>query len=80
MAGDGAVIGRDADRDPVGRGPESQRAHAGQLVRAIDVPVRRELGVFDNPYPEFDPKAFADEMKRAAAAHYGARGRRSCAN
>ena len=58
----------------LGEDQRVKRAHAGQLVRAIDVPVRRELGVFDNPYPDFDPKAFADEMKRAAAAHYGSAG------
>ena len=40
------------------------------------LPVRRELGVFDRPYvdADFDPKAFADEMKRASAAHYGTAG------
>jgi uncharacterized protein (DUF927 family) len=51
-----------------------KRAHAGQLARAIDVPARRELGVFDQPYPDFDPKTFADEMKRAASACYGTAG------
>ena len=51
-----------------------KRAHAGQLVRAIDIPSKRELGVFDRPYVDFDPKAFADEMKRAASACYGTAG------
>jgi putative DNA primase/helicase len=50
------------------------RAHAGHLVRAIDIDARREFGAFDRPYPDFDPIAFADELKRAALTHYGAAG------
>jgi len=49
-------------------------AHAGQLVRAIDIPAKQSLGVFDRPYPDFDAKAFADRMKLAASASYGSAG------
>ncbi|HZZ22332.1 MAG TPA: DUF927 domain-containing protein, partial [Roseiarcus sp.] len=58
----------------IGEEQRVKRAHAGQLVRAIDVPVRRELGVFDRPYVDFDAKAFADEMKRGASTCYGTAG------
>ena len=58
----------------LGEDQRVKRAHAGQLVRAIDVPSRRELGVFDRPYVDFDPKAFADEMKHAASHGYGIAG------
>ena len=50
------------------------RAYAGHLVRAVDVKVERALGVFDRPYVDFDPKAFADQMKRAASTVYGTAG------
>ena len=50
------------------------RAHAGQLVRAIDIPARRALGVFDLADIEFNPKAFADQMKRASLTYYGTAG------
>ena len=52
------------------------RAHAGQLVRAVDIPsasdargvsTRLELG-------EVSPSAFADQCKSAASAHYGTAG------
>jgi uncharacterized protein (DUF927 family) len=50
------------------------RAHAGHLVRAIDIPARQgERGVFDD-YPDFDPVAFANDLKRAASTHYGTAG------
>jgi uncharacterized protein (DUF927 family) len=49
-------------------------AHAGQLVRALDIPAKQVLGVFDRPCPDFDPKAFADQMKRAASTYYGTAG------
>ena len=58
----------------LGEDQRVKRAHAGQLVRAIDVPSRRELGVFDRPYVDFDPKAFADEMKHATSRCYGIAG------
>ena len=50
------------------------RAQAGHLVRAIDIVAKRALGAFDLPDIEFDPKAFADELKRVASTHYGAAG------
>jgi uncharacterized protein (DUF927 family) len=58
----------------LGEDQKIKRAHAGQLVRAIDVPARREMGVFDRSYVDFDPKAFADEMKLASATYYGTAG------
>jgi hypothetical protein len=51
-----------------------RRARAGQLVRAIDVPVRQAFGVFDRPSLDFDLKAFADQMKLAASTSYGTAG------
>jgi putative DNA primase/helicase len=51
------------------------RAHAGQLVRAIDIRVHRTHGVFDClELGEVSPKAFADQCKSAASAHYGTAG------
>jgi uncharacterized protein (DUF927 family) len=52
------------------------RAHAGHLVRAIDIDARREFGAFDRPYPdaELDPKALAAALKRAVSLHYGTAG------
>jgi uncharacterized protein (DUF927 family) len=50
------------------------RAHAGHLVRAIDVSARRECGAFDRAYVDFDPLAFADKLKRATLTHYGTAG------
>ena len=58
----------------IGEEQKVKRAHAGQLVRAIDIPSQRELGVFDQAYTDFDPQAFADEMKRAASTYYGVAG------
>ena len=43
-------------------------------MRAVDIKVERALGVFDRPYVDFDPKAFADQMKRAASTIYGTAG------
>ena len=48
----------------IGEDQKAKRAHAGQLVRAIDIPAKRALGMFDEAHPDFDAKAFADEMKR----------------
>jgi uncharacterized protein (DUF927 family) len=52
------------------------RAHAGHLVRAIDIAARREFGVFDRPYvdADFEPKKAADKLKRATLTHYGTAG------
>jgi uncharacterized protein (DUF927 family) len=50
------------------------KAHAGHLVRAIDIAARRALGVFDLSDIELDPKALADNLKRAASKHYGVAG------
>jgi uncharacterized protein (DUF927 family) len=51
------------------------RAHAGQLVRAVDIPVRGVHGVFDAfESAAVDPAAFADRCKSATAACYGTAG------
>jgi uncharacterized protein (DUF927 family) len=49
-------------------------AHAGHLVRAIDINSRRARGAFDQPYVDFDPLAFADKLKRATLTNYGTAG------
>ena len=50
------------------------RAHAGQLVRAVDIPVRGTHGVFDAFESEdVDPAAFADRCK-TASTFYGTAG------
>jgi uncharacterized protein (DUF927 family) len=50
------------------------RAHAGHLVRAIDISARRELGVFDRPHAEFDSGGCVRELTQATAAYYGTAG------
>jgi uncharacterized protein (DUF927 family) len=49
------------------------RAHAGHLVRAVDIAVRRDHGAFDH-YPDFDSLGFANDLKQAALTHYGTAG------
>jgi putative DNA primase/helicase len=50
------------------------RAHAGQLVRAIDIKASSEHGVFDKLEPKIKPEKFADQVKRASSTHYGTAG------
>ena len=51
------------------------RAHAGQLVRAIDIRVHRTHGVFDVlELGEVSPKAFADRARAPRQTHYGTAG------
>jgi uncharacterized protein (DUF927 family) len=51
------------------------RAHAGQLVRAIDMPVCGVHGVFDAfESDDVDPAAFADKCKTATSTYYGTAG------
>jgi uncharacterized protein (DUF927 family) len=51
------------------------RAHAGQLVRAVDIPARGAHGVFDAfESDDVDPAAFADRCKTATSASYGTAG------
>jgi uncharacterized protein (DUF927 family) len=55
--------------------PRRGRAHAGHLVRAIDISARQgACGAFDRASPDFDPVAFANDLKRAASTHYGTAG------
>lgn len=50
-------------------------AKAGQGVRLLDVPVARAYGAFDVLHDSEDARAFADQIKEAAAKHYGHAGR-----
>jgi uncharacterized protein (DUF927 family) len=51
------------------------RANAGQLVRAVDIPVCGVHGVFDAFEPEdVDPSAFAEKCKNATSTFYGMAG------
>jgi putative DNA primase/helicase len=51
------------------------RAHAGQLVRAVDIPVCGVHGVFDAFEPDdVDPSAFAEKCKNATSTFYGMAG------
>jgi putative DNA primase/helicase len=51
------------------------RAHAGQLVRAVDIPVSGAHGVFDDfASDDVDPGAFAEECKNATSTYYGTAG------
>jgi uncharacterized protein (DUF927 family) len=51
------------------------RAHAGQLVRAVDIPMRGTHGVFDAfESEEVDPATFADRCKTATSTCYGTAG------
>ena len=51
------------------------RAHAGQLVRAVDIAVSGVNGVFDAFEPDdVDPAAFADQCKSVTSAYYGTAG------
>jgi putative DNA primase/helicase len=51
-----------------------RKAHAGQLVRMIDVPAtERACGAFDSA-TDGDSRALADKFKLAASTHYGTAG------
>ena len=51
------------------------RAHAGQLVRAVDIPVCGVHGIFDAFEPDdVDPSAFAEKCKNATSTCYGMTG------
>jgi uncharacterized protein (DUF927 family) len=51
------------------------RAHAGQLVRAVDIPLGGVHGVFDAfESADVDPVIFADRCKTATSTHYGTAG------
>jgi uncharacterized protein (DUF927 family) len=51
------------------------RAHAGQLVRAVDIPVSGVHGVFDAfESDDVDPAGFADRCKTATSTYYGTAG------
>jgi putative DNA primase/helicase len=58
----------------IGEDQKVKRAHAGQLVRALDIPAKRALGMFDQVRPNFDAEAFAKEMQAAASTYYGTAG------
>jgi uncharacterized protein (DUF927 family) len=51
------------------------RAHAGQLVRAVDIPVNGLHGVLDAfESDDVDPSAFAEQCKSATSTCYGTAG------
>jgi uncharacterized protein (DUF927 family) len=51
------------------------RAHAGQLVRAVDIPVCGVHGVFDAfESNDVDPGTFAEKCKNATSTYYGTAG------
>ena len=52
---------------------EGGRVKAGQAVRLIDIPADAGAGwgIFENIHDSTSPQAFADALKRAAAANYG---------
>jgi hypothetical protein len=51
------------------------RAHAGQLVRAVDIPVCGVHGVFDAfDADDVEPSAFAEKCKNATSTFYGMAG------
>jgi putative DNA primase/helicase len=52
-----------------------RRAKAGQSVRLLDVPVSGKFGAWDNLHGLASGAAFSDEIKRAAATHFGHAGR-----
>ncbi len=51
------------------------RAKAGQAVRLLDVPVKREHGAWDDLHGMADGRAFSDAIKTAATEHHGHAGR-----
>jgi putative DNA primase/helicase len=56
---------------------QGKHAHAGQLVRAIDIKVDRKQGAFDafsQSADILDASAFAESLKRAALTCYGTAG------
>jgi putative DNA primase/helicase len=58
----------------LGEEQKAKRAHAGQLVRAIDIPEGRALGMFDRVSPDLDAEAFARELLTSTATFYGTAG------
>ena len=51
------------------------RAHAGQLVRAVDIPVCGVHGAFDDfASDDVDPSAFAEKCRNATSTYYGTAG------
>lgn len=51
------------------------RTKAGQSVRLLDIPAARRFGCFDELHGAATGTALSDEIKRAAATHYGRAGR-----
>lgn len=51
----------------------SQRAHAGQLVRMVDIPIDAgaNMGAFESLHGIASPAEFADAVKTAASSHHG---------
>ncbi|MCE8053175.1 DUF927 domain-containing protein [Halomonas daqingensis] len=48
-----------------------KRPHAGQAVRLLDIPAKRQHGAFDYLHHLPDGRAFADHLKSEVTRHYG---------
>lgn len=48
-----------------------KRPHAGQAVRLLDIPAKRQHGAFDTLHHLADGRAFADHLKSEVTRHHG---------
>lgn len=48
-----------------------KRSHAGQAVRLLDIPAKRQHGAFDTLHHLADGRAFADHLKSEVTRHHG---------
>lgn len=48
-----------------------KRPHAGQAVRLLDIPAKRQHGAFDRLHHLADGRAFADHLKGEVTRHHG---------
>ena len=74
MAVAGVVDGEDSIASLISEDQKSKRPRAGQLVRALDIPAKRALGMFDKAHPGFDADVFTKELAAAASKFYGTAG------
>jgi putative DNA primase/helicase len=66
--------GEDSIASLISEDQKSKRPRARQLVRALDIPAKRALGMFDKAHPGFDADVFAKELAAAASKFYGTAG------
>jgi putative DNA primase/helicase len=55
---------------------QGRTATVGQQIRLLDLPVKREFGLFDDLHGKATGKAFADELAGCANKYYGAPARK----